>query len=491
MKRIAVLAAIALAVGGPAYPEGLVLRADRPVPGQYLVVFKSAPQGDLAGPGVEEANARARAQELALLHGAKVRKSFGFAVQGAVMQMSASQAASLSRDERVAFVEEDGYVDLAGTQTNPPSWGLDRIDQRNLPLDATFNYLVSGSGVRVYVVDTGIRSTHLDFAGRVDTQNWFSAIDDGYGGEDCNGHGTMVAGLIAGTTFGVAKLATLHSVRVLDCAGVGTVSNLVAGLDWVVARQTPAPKVRGKVPPPPPPPAVINLSLRSLGSAAIDAAVQSALTVGVAVVAAAGNDAGDACGYSPGRLPSVLTVAASNDADNLWVYSNGGACVKLVAPGVRVATTTRLSDGSWGYFTGTSAAAALVAGTLALFRSAAPATTPQEVQNQLVADTTAGVLGALPPLTPNRLLFSALAGADRPPLARFTFSCRSGRCSFDASGSSDDKGIVSYSWSFGDGTTGSGATVTHRFPAGSAFLVTLMVTDTSGQSATAQQSVNP
>lgn len=490
--RQGIIVVLAILVGGQgALAADLVMRSDRPVPGRYLVVFGGDTEPGTLASSQGRRHSSVLAQELAVLHGGKVRQTFTHALQGAVLELAEAAAQDLARHPEVALVEEDGYVGLAGSQANPPSWGLDRVDQRAVPLDGMYSYNTSGSGVVVYVVDTGIRSTHAEFAGRIDTANSFTTVDDGRGAEDCNGHGTMVAGIIAGTSFGVAKGATLRAVRVLDCQGVGTVSDVVAGLDWVTAKQTPAPKVKGKTQPPPPPPAVINLSLRIPGSAAVDIAVQNALAVGVSVVAAAGNDGGDACGFSPGRLPGVLTIGASNDADNVWVYSNGGPCVKLFAPGVGVATTTAASDTGWGYLTGTSAAAPHVAGTAALYLAGAPQTKPADLLDHLLTDATAGALALVPLQSPNRLLYTALAGLDRPPVARFTYSCRSGRCTFDASGSSDDFGIAGYAWNFGDGSNGSGATVTHRFPTGSAFLVTLTVTDTAGQTASTSQVVSP
>lgn len=491
MGKNLILVAAILGGAAVAQADGSVGLTARPVPGYYLVGFKTEPFDFVATEGEKPPSVDDRVRELAILHGAEVQRTFRHALQGAVLRLSARKAHLLAMNPDIAFVEEDGIITVAGSQSDPPSWGLDRLDQRLGPLDGMYTYNNGGAGVVAYVVDSGIRSTHLDFEGRVDVANSFTTVNDGLGAEDCHGHGTMVAGLVGGATFGVAKEVTLRSMRMLNCAGVGTVSDVVAGLDWIVARQTPAPKVKGKTQPPPPPPAVINLSVRIPGSAAVDAAVQSALSVGVTVVAAAGNDGGDACGYSPGRLPSVLTVAASNAADNVWAYTNGGPCVKVFAPGVAVVTTTMASDTSWGYFTGTSAAAPHVAGTVALYLAAAPQATPADVQGYVIADSTPGVLALVPDLSPNRLLFSAQAGLDRAPVARFTFSCRSGRCSFDASASSDDHGIVGYTWNFGDGTSGSGRTVTHRFPNGSAFLVSLTVTDSAGQTATTSQTVLP
>ncbi|MBI4915086.1 MAG: S8 family serine peptidase [Acidobacteria bacterium] len=470
-----------------AWADGPVVRADDPIPNRYIVVLvDAAPDADgqvaPSGPRVD-----GLASTLAQRHGGRVHRSFKSALQGFVIEATADEAAYLAMDESVAFVEEDGRVSLAGTQSAPPSWGLDRVDQHATPFDGVYTYNNLGAGVDVYVIDSGIRSTHVDFGGRVDTSKAFTTIDDGRGTDDCNGHGTIVAGIIGGENHGVAKSVTLHPVRVVGCDGFATLSDVVAGVDWVTTQHpAPAPRKKGTPPPPPLPPAVANFSLSTPGSLALDTAIHNSINAGVVYVVAAGNNTGDACNYSPGRLSDAITVGASNDADNVWVSSNGGSCVDLFAPGVAITSTFILSDTSTVSMTGTSAAAPHVAGTAALYLAANPTSTPATVEGAIRNAATTDALAVLPPSTANRLLYSAFAGLDAPPVAGFTYSCRSRRCSFNGSPSTDDRGIAGFAWSFGDGASGSGATITHSFPSSPAsFSVTLTVTDTAGQSSSA------
>ncbi|HPC83150.1 MAG TPA: S8 family serine peptidase [Thermoanaerobaculaceae bacterium] len=482
MKTALTLAALFTVAGFQAVAEAQVRKADRPVGDRYIVVLKNAELQGGAGsaPGLDVA---AQARRLAGQYGGAVRRTFQHALSGFVIDGPAAVAAQLATDPDVAFVEEDGVVESAGTQLDPASWGLDRIDQRALPLDGSYLYHGAGAGVDVYVIDSGIRSTHQDFGGRVDTGHAFTAIADGYGTEDCYGHGTAVAGVIGGQTYGVAKSVTLHPVRVLGCNGTGTVSDVIAGVDWVTSqRPAPAPRKKNSPPPAPLPPAVANMSLITAASSALDAAVQASIDAGITYVVAAGNQGGDACGYSPARLSAAITVGASNDADNVWVYSNAGPCVDLFAPGTLITSSSAFDDASALTLSGTSLAAPHVAGTAAIVLGSTPAATPSEVASAILAASTQDALGALPAATANRLLYSAFAGLDSAPVAAFTWTCRSRKCSFDGGASTDDHGISTYSWSFGDGTSGIGKTISHTFPAGSAlFNVTLTVTDTVGQ----------
>lgn len=481
MTRTLALAALTTALTTTALTAGEVLRADNPIRGRYIVVLKGeeAPGQQGSAPGLAVAS---QARLLAEQHGGAVGRTFQHAVRGFVLDATAEAAALVAQDPSVAFVEEDGLVEAAASQVDPPSWGLDRVDQQVMPLDANYTYNGTGAGVDVYVIDSGIRSTHQDFGGRVDTVKAFTAIADGHGPEDCYGHGTIVAGIIGSQTYGIAKGVTLHSVRVLGCNGTGSVSDLIAGVDWVTSQHPlPAPRKKGTPPPPPLPPAVANMSLITGGSDALDAAVQASTNAGVVYAVAAGNQGGDACGYSPARVSSALTVGASNDADNVWPYSNGGACVDIIAPGVLITSTSGFDDTSAVAVSGTSVASPHVAGTAAVFLGANPNATPAQVTAAMLAASTQDILGSVPPGTANRLLFSAYAGVDAPPVASFTYTCRSRKCTFNASSSTDDRGIALYAWSFGDSTTGSGVTITHTFPSGVLFPVTLTVTDTVGQ----------
>jgi serine protease len=477
MTRAATIGVVVMAAGSWVSAQGIVAKADNPIANQYIVVFKDEAVSVRSGKAPQRL-VRGLADELAVEHGAVVQHRFASALSGFSARMSAEEAETLARDPRVALVEQDGVVEAQGVQSSP-SWGLDRVDQRTLPLNGRYSYSGTGSGVDVFVIDSGIRSTHADLAGRVDTADAFTAIADGYGTEDCFGHGTMVAGLIGGTTYGVAKGVTLHPVRVIGCSGYGAVSDLVAGVDWVTGQRQAAVRAAGGGAVSP---WVANISLITGISDCLDNAVTFAMQAGVTFVVAAGNYGGDACLYSPAHVDGAITVGATNDADNVWVSSDGGACVDLFAPGFSQATAYNRSDTDQVLFTGTSAAAPMATGAAALFLQVRPAATPDEVAAFLVKQATPRRLAAMPSGSPNLLLYTVLANADLPPVASFAYTCNGRKCTFDASDSSDDKRVRTYAWSFGDGSSDKGQHLRHTFPtSGSSFVVTLSVTDSSRQ----------
>lgn len=304
--------------------------------------------------------------------GGTVDTIFTEAIHGAVVTLPVP-GLELLQVPGILTVERDATVRAVAEQPGA-TWGLDRTDQRNLPLDGTYGYTTTGAGVDAYVIDTGIRLDHTDFAGRISSRG-FSAFSGGP--NDCNGHGTHVAGTIGGSTYGVAKEATLIPVRVLDCNGSGSTSGVIAGVEWAIDDHTTAP-------------AVANLSLGGGASAALDTAIRNLSADGVAVAVAAGNETTDACGGSPARVAEAITVAASDRNDAMASFSNGGTCVDLFAPGVGITSAWHTGPSATSTISGTSMAAPHVAGAAARHLQADPGATPAQVEAALNSAATAG-----------------------------------------------------------------------------------------------------
>ena len=345
--------------------------------GRYLVQYSA------------DADVTAEARSLRAA-GVMVRSAVGGSFKAAVVKASRAEARTLLRDPSVLTVEPDVRIKASDIQVSPP-WGLDRVDQRTLPLNNSYTAPASGQGVTVYVMDTGVLAAHTEFGGRV-AGGW-SAIDDGLGASDCNGHGTHVAGTVAGSVYGVAKKATIVPVRVLGCDGSGWGSDLIEGLNWIVGHHRSGT------------PAVLNMSLGGDStSSAMDSAVQSVMADGVTAVVAAGNNAVDACGSSPARVSAALTVAASDSSDYQASFSNFGPCVDLYAPGVSIRSAWFTSLTSFATAHGTSMATPHVAGAAAVLLAQQPNLTPAQVAARLNADATVNVIRGASTGTPNRLL---------------------------------------------------------------------------------------
>lgn len=336
-----------------------------------------------------KANAGAVADKQARKHGFEVGGLFERGVRGYVGTMTPAVASLLARADGVRAVAPDTRVTKDDTPpivtqslpTSPSQWGLDRIDQRNLPLNRQYQYNMTGSGVTAYVVDTGIRSSHSQFGGRVDKDRRYDAYRDVEAadyGEDCDGHGTHVAGTVGGSTYGVAKDVKLISVRILDCNGSGYVSDIVNGIGWMIADHATGT------------PAVANMSFGGSRNSALDAAVQNAVNDGITVAVAAGNSNRDACSYSPARAAAAITVGATDSSDRRASYSNYGSCLDVFAPGSGIVSAGSGGDSAWASMSGTSMAAPHVAGVAAVFLSALPSAGPATLRDALVAVATSG-----------------------------------------------------------------------------------------------------
>ncbi|MBK7836036.1 MAG: S8 family serine peptidase [Gemmatimonadetes bacterium] len=486
MKRtlglVAAAGLVVTACADPSAPSGaarlaplLVPQGDlttQVIPNEYLVVLRTP--GDLAAQGdaVAEANAR----------GGVVTARWDRAMNGFAARLSPTAVTELRRRPDVLYVEQDGLIHATGTQSPVGSWGQDRVDQRNLPLNNSYTYPNAGAGVHAYIIDTGINPTHTEFTGRIGNGADFTGSGTT---NDGNGHGTHVAGTIGGTTYGLAKSVTLHPVRVLNSSGSGSWSWYVSAINWVIANK--------KLP------AVANASLGGSINTSADNATDALAAAGVTFAIAAGNDNSDACTASPARrgvTNGVISTMASSNTDARASFSNYGTCGDIFAPGVSIKSAWIGSTTATSTISGTSMASPHVAGAAALYLGNNPALTPAQVEAAMKADATTGKITNPGTGSANRLLYVGNIGGGSPPpppptnqapVANFVkSSCKiqSGaywQCTFNGTSSTDDVGVVSYAWVAHVGETPkTGAIKTLWMGLAGTYNVTLTVTDAGG-----------
>ncbi|ANZ41272.1 peptidase S8/S53 subtilisin kexin sedolisin [Lentzea guizhouensis] len=363
-------AALSIPTAAAAQPEGPIVAESAPnaVQDSYIVVLKDN--------GMARESVSGNASGLVGRYGGKIGFTYKAAFKGFSVTMPAKQAKRLAADPSVAYVEQDRTVQVLADQLNPPSWGLDRVDQADLPLNSKYSYGTDASNVTAYVIDTGINYDHADFGGRASFG--FDAFSDGRNGKDCQGHGTHVAGTVGGATYGVAKAVKLKAVRVLNCAGGGSVSTEAAGVDWVTANAVL--------------PAVANMSLytgtANEPSRVLDDAVRASIRGGVSYVVAAGNFNDDSCKYSPQRVTETINVMATARTDARASFSSYGTCSDLFAPGQDIVSASHSNNTGSATMSGTSMASPHVAGAAALYLAANPAKTPAEVHAAILASAT-------------------------------------------------------------------------------------------------------
>ncbi|WP_290049626.1 S8 family peptidase [Amycolatopsis solani] len=395
VTKIGVVAAVSAltALSGNAVAtasEGTILGAGGAdaVKDSYIVVFKDGTA------------AESKAKEVTSRHGGTVARTFSAALRGFTGTMSETQAKRIAADPAVSTVEQNKVVRASADQLNPPSWGLDRVDQRNLPLDQKYSYSTTASNVHAYVIDTGINLTHSTFGGRA--TSGYDFVDNDSNATDCQGHGTHVAGTIGGSQYGLAKEVKLVAVRVLNCSGSGTTAGVISGVDWVTANAIK--------------PAVANMSLGGGASSTLDAAVQRSITAGITYGLAAGNDNGaNACNGSPGRVAAGITGGATTSTDARASYSNVGSCLDIFAPGSGITSSWIGSSTATNTISGTSMATPHVVGAAALYLATNAGATPQQVRDALVANGTTGKVTSPGTGSPNVLLYTGTGTTPPPP----------------------------------------------------------------------------
>jgi len=453
------------------------------VPDEYIVALRSSivSQGQLS----------ATASSMATAAGAQITYVYGDAINGFAVKADAKAIAALRADAAVEYVEAVQVMRAIATQTPTPSWGLDRIDQVNLPLNNSFTYPNGGGPVHVYIIDTGLLTTHIDFTGRVGASaNFISPVAPGPvpAWTDCAGHGTHVSGTVAGTTYGISKNATVHAVRVLNCGGSGTSASVIGGINWVIANAIQ--------------PAVSNMSLGGGADVAIDNATNAMANAGIVSAVAAGNSNANACNFSPARAANAVTVGATTSTDARSSFSNFGTCLDIFAPGSSITSDYIGSNSATAVLSGTSMASPHVAGAAALYRSQNPGATAAQTITALISNATLNAVTNPGTGSPNRLLYMGfMNGAPPPPnqnpTANFTYGCvpapggTAVDCTFDGTSSTDPDGtVVGWSWHTSGQLRKTGSMVTFQFPNGSTPTMTLTVTDNAGGTGSQTQQIN-
>lgn len=447
-----------------------------PVPGRYIVYFKGS-VADVAG----------ESDRIVRTEGGRLLFVYEHAARGFAADLSDAAVERLRRNPHISLIQQDAVVRLEATQAPTPSWGLDRIDQVNRPLNNSYTYPNTGAGVHFYGIDTGIlggingtaTTPHVDVAGRLSTG--FDAITTGGTANDCNGHGTHTATTAAGTTYGVAKGMTIHPVRVLNCGGSGTFAQVIAGINWVTGDHNAHPNQNS----------VANMSLGGGFDQATNNAVIASINAGVVYSLSAGNSFGaDACTQSPASVTQGLTVMAFDINDRLANFSNIGPCTDLGGPGVNITAGWIGSSTATNTISGTSMSAPHVAGVAGLYLAANPGASVAAVNTAIINNATNGIIlgvggGAFPANSPNKNLNMQFIGggpSNQLPVADFTATCSNLTCTFDGTASSDPDGsVVGYSWTVPSGSVVSTApTFTRTFPSPRTLTIILTVTDNSG-----------
>ncbi|HET7585205.1 MAG TPA: S8 family serine peptidase [Gemmatimonadaceae bacterium] len=486
MSRLAVTALAALVVVGcregtapvdreaPVTAAAALPAAAQSIPGRYIVRFTR-----------DVTDAPGLARQLITTHGGQMHFTYSHAIKGFAATLSDQAVNALRHNPHVAYVEPDQEMHAIAVQSPTPSWGLDRVDQRT-GLNNAYSFATTASNVIAYIIDTGIRLDHVDFGGRAVTG--VDEVTAGGNANDCNGHGTHVSGTVGGNSFGIAKGVTLVAVRVLGCNGSGSLSGVIAGIDFVTSDHSAGGSRAGR-------PAVANMSLGGGFSQSLNDAVAASVAAGVVYAVAAGNESTDACTESPSSTPSAITVGASDINDRFASFSNFGSCVDVLAPGVGITSDWATSSTATNTISGTSMATPHVTGAAALYLSGHTGATPSAVANALVASASCGHVTGVPQGTPNKLLFTLTAdpadpacnggggGGGQALALSGTYSCSGFLCHFDASATT---GATSFLWTFGDGASATTAIADHQYRSRGTFTVRLTVANaTSSQSATA------